>query len=397
MDDADAGAATQGTCGVVSTGNDCTLFVGTCAFGDTCNPNNNTNQGYDPCYYKVAGQNLRVRTGSTLICHSDGTNGYCSTPVEGEPCVDKCTQTPGDTRATGCIDFFEGGKRCMPSCKDDTECTGAAVYDQQNYNPQPVTNFCMNYGTASGCQPNLCFAEGVDQLDDPSVLYKPCADHPDTICVPQYTGDLSTIIGYCMATRKGATSTVGKLCDSLAGVESSATTCGPDAICLGGRCAAICDAAQLGGNDTPACGAGRTCISPQNVNLIADYQVGGCGISCDPFTDLEHSGCVNYCGGPPSRCEWIVGDSAGGPDAPPRGFCGAAIKTPIKVGKACTRTNYDIDPCEAGARCLLSSNGTSRTCVRLCDPTAEAGSPDSCPDDQTCNAFDPLKHAGYCR
>jgi hypothetical protein len=384
----DGGAkSVSGTCGLPATSTACTLYSSSCNVGDSCDPKSMTNQGYDPCYYGVVSQSLSPRS-PLLACNG----GFCTDPVQGQPCSLNCVQTAGDPRKTACLDFYDGSKLCMPSCASDTDCDGATAYDAQNYNPQPATNYCVNYGAASGCQPVLCFAEGQPQLSDPSVLYNPCAARPGTICVPQYTGSLSAIVGYCMAVRPNAPSTVGQVCNARAGREATLATCGRDAICLGGRCEAICDASQLGRSGTPKCDGSHTCISPQNVNLIADYQVGGCGDPCDPFADLEHSQCANYCGGPPTRCNWIVGDPVGNQ---PRGYCGAALEKPILVGQACQHDA--VDPCEPGARCLLGSDGVTRVCTHLCDPSVDSGNQDACPSGLSCTAFTPLKRSGYCQ
>ncbi len=381
----DCSASTH-TCAAPSHFTTCTLFSTSCALGDACDPSSAGNQGEDPCLYKAAQSGLAQRA-PTLACHG----GHCANPLEGEPCSSNCAQVAGDPRPIGCAAFYDGSSVCLPVCQTDADCTGATEYDSQSYNPPPITNFCMKYGSFSSCQPDLCFAEGQKGLDDPSVLYKPCQDRPDTLCLPQFAGSLSTVVGYCMAVRPKATATVGQPCDAHAGREATVAVCGADAVCLGGRCAAVCDASQLGAAGTPACSGADSCISTQNVNLVADYQVGGCGRACDPFSDLDHSGCANYCGGPAARCDWIVGDPAGGQ---PRGYCGAALEHPVPVGQPCSPAA--VDPCEAGARCLTGSDGVTRACTRLCDPTAKAGSPDACPTGSTCTAFDPLKHAGYC-
>ncbi len=390
---ADGGAPVDGgplgICTLPSTTHTCDLYQASCGAGDPCDPNSNTNQGYDPCYLKVSGNNLAYRT-TYLFCHGS----TCTDPVEGEPCTSRCIQTAGDSRTTACVDFYDGSKLCMPACSREADCRGASIYDPAVYTAQPLTNYCVNYGAAGGCQPELCFVEGSTMPDgDPSLLYKPCAGHPDSLCLPRYDGRVSQVVGFCTVVRPDAGSTVGQACDSYAGVEASAALCGPDATCLGGRCAGLCDASQLGGNGTPACSDGLSCQSPQGLDLVADYQFGGCGDGCDPFADLTHSGCADYCGGPKVRCNWIIGDPVAGVSP---GYCGAALETPIADGQPCSFTSTGIDPCVTGDYCLYSSATGSRFCTRLCNPTADAGSPDLCPGGQTCTAFTGFNHSGYC-
>ncbi len=378
-----------GVCTLAKTNLTCTLFSGSCTPGDSCNPNSSTNQGYDPCYLKVNASNQLGYRPQFLACRS----GFCAQPIDGDPCTGTCTQTVGDPRRTSCLTLYDTSKQCMPACANDSDCRGSSFYDGNLNNAQRVANFCVNYGTASGCQPLLCFAEGqTGPLGDTGALYKPCASHPDTLCLPRYVSGDSNIEGFCTPVRPDAGTTVGQTCDPRAGREATTANCGPDAICLGGRCAAICDASQLGRKGTPACSKDLTCISPQGLDLISDYQFGGCGDPCDPFADLAHSGCVNYCGGPPVRCTWIIGDEK--PSAP-RGYCAASIKPPIKVGKIC-KSGGAVEQCETGAYCLLSSDGVTRVCTRLCDPSEDAGTPDMCPNNLTCTAFAGFTRSGYC-
>ena len=381
----DAGTG-AGVCTITKTGTSCTLYTPNCGAGDGCNPSSSTNQGYDPCYLKVNGTNLADRT-SLLLCNG----GYCAQPNEGDPCSSTCTQTVGDPRRTSCLSFYDNSKLCMPACSTDADCHGASFYDGSQNNPQRVTNYCVNYGNGAGCQPLLCFVEGqAGPAGKVASLYKPCMGHPNTLCLPRFVGADSNIEGYCIAVKPGTAPTVGQVCDPRAGREALAANCGKDAVCLGGRCAAVCDASALGLNGTPGCSKDQTCISPQGLDLIADYQFGGCADGCDPFTDLEHSGCVNYCGGSGAVCNWIIGDPV--PNLP-RGYCGAALKQPIRIGQACS-TDTAVDQCEAGSYCLLG--GVRRTCTRLCDPTVDAGTPDACASGQSCTAFTRLPRSGYC-
>ena len=389
----DAGAADAGTvepvgvCTRPSTTATCTLLSQTCNPGDSCNPNSATNQGYDPCFYRVVQNRLSGRS-PVQVCEA----GRCGLPAQGDPCSQTCSQTPGDPRRTVCTAGYDNDPLCMPACTTDTDCRGANTYDSNLQNPQPITNLCVRYGNASACQPALCFVDGSPNFGNPNVLYKPCVGHPNTVCLPRFVGSNTALLGFCMAARPGGAPTVGQTCDPRAGVEATAATCGADATCLGGRCAAICDASQLGGAGTPACPSDQTCVSPQGLDLVTSYQFGGCADPCNPFTDLANSGCVNYCGGSSARCNWIIGDPKVGE---PRGVCGAAVKAPIPTGGECTRD--PLDPCESGNFCLLSSNGVTRTCTRLCDPIAVAGAPDACPTGQSCTAFASFTRSGYCR
>ncbi len=378
---------TPGLCGLTRTNVACTLFTAGCSAGDSCNPNSSTNQGYDPCFYKVVGQNLGYRP-QVLLC----SGGLCSQPEEGDSCSGTCTQTVGDPRKTSCLSFYDGKKKCMPACGSDSDCRGSTFYDSNLANRQRVTNYCLNYGGGAACQPALCFVEGqTTAVGDPAVLYKPCKDKPNTICLPRYVSSNSTILGFCSPVSASPEATAGQACDPRAGREATRANCGPGAVCLGARCAAICDAAALGRGGTPTCGQDKTCISPQGLDLISDYQFGGCADPCDPFADLEHSGCVNYCGGAPAHCNWIIGDPVVGL---PRGYCGAGMKVPVKVGQTCVEGA--VDQCEPGAYCLGSSTSATRTCTRLCDPTVDGGTPDACAAGQTCTAFASFKRSGYC-
>ncbi len=379
-------AETSGVCTLLRTNISCTLYTPGCGLGDTCNPSNSTNQGYDPCFYKVVGSSLGYRA-QVAICRG----GVCAPPAEGDSCKVGCAQTAGDPRKTTCLASYDGTGLCMPACASDADCRTSSFYDSRLSNAQRVTNFCVNYAGGAGCQPALCFMEGEAGMDNPAVLYKPCADHANTLCLPRYSGSDSNILGFCTAVTPSPAPTVGKACDPRAGREALNSLCGADAVCLGGRCAALCDAATLGRGGTPKCTKDKTCISPQGLDLISDYQFGGCGDPCDPFTDLEHSGCVNYCGGPSARCNWIVGDPQIGE---PKGYCGSANTISTRIGQACVMGA--IDPCEAGAYCLSSSSG-GRTCTRLCDPTVGAGTPSACPTGKTCTAFQGFKKSGYCR
>jgi len=383
----DAGpASTAGTCGVAVVQPECTVTDLMCSPGNPCNPNSSTNQGYDPCYFVAISGQLGYRS-PVMLCQ----NGYCNNPPQGDPCTQICLQTPDDPRATTCENYYDGSQLCLPACTTDTDCTGATAFDQQSYNPPLLTNYCVNNGGGSACQPLLCYNENNLVMQDASVLYKPCTGYPDTLCEPQFSGDDSAVIGYCTAVRPGATATVGQACDETAGREATTALCGADAICLGGRCAAICDASQNGGKGTPACPTSLTCISAQNVALTADYQVGGCSTPCDPFADAAHDECMNYCGGPPAKCHWIVGDPNPGE---PSGYCGAALTNPVAVGQPCTPAT--VDQCVAGAQCLLQSDGVTTLCTELCNVTAAAGSPDSCRNGVACTVIGNFTKAGAC-
>jgi hypothetical protein len=133
--------------------------------------------------------------------------------------------------------------------------------------------------------------------------------------------------------------------------------------------------------------------SQQGLDLIADYQKGGCADPCDPFADETHNGCANYCGGPKARCQWLIADPKPGL---PRGVCGAALQNPIATGQPCTKDGV-VDPCVAGAYCLTSSADGSHTCTKLCDPSPDAGPFDGCPNGQTCSGFNGLTRSGFCQ
>jgi hypothetical protein len=389
VDGGTADAGVSGKCGVVQTSVTCTISSGSCQVGDACDTEADVNQGYDPCFVGVTGNQLGYRS-VPRTCR----DGFCGLPGENEVCSNTCLQTAGDSRRTTCANVANGSKLCLPACATDAECRGAGIFDTGIYNPQPITNLCVNNGGGAACQPVVCYQEGEPGIEDPLVLYKPCQGHPGTRCLPRYFGDASSVVGVCMAVRNTTSPTVGEACDVVAGVEASSALCGPDAVCMGGRCAAICDAATLGiGGKTPTCTDPDTaCISLQGLDLISNYQVGGCGKGCHPFATLNESGCVSYCGGPPARCIWIVGDPPGGDQ--PRGYCGASVKDSIPTGQSCSRaTSSGI--CESGSRCLTEADGVTQTCTRLCDPVAVAGSRDACPSG-TCKAFNGLPRSGYC-
>ncbi len=380
---------TAGTCDVVKTAQTCILTSSSCSDGDSCDPEATVNEGYDPCYIGAQGQNLGYRA-TARLCKS----GFCAQPSLGDPCSGSCEQAVGDSRRTTCLRTADGSRVCLASCSFDNDCTGAMAFDNNNFNPPAITSLCVSNGGGKGCQPQVCYLDDDAKLGDPNVLYKPCFNHEDTMCLPRFYGDGTRVAGFCTASRSALISTVGKPCDMAAGREAKAAICGTDALCMGGRCAALCDAATLGTDGvTPGCtDPALTCISMQGLDLVSDYQVGGCNIACHPFAKLEDSGCVSFCGGPPTRCNWIVGDGAGNQ---PRGYCAAALKAPVAVGQSC-RVASASDPCESGARCMLADDGVSAVCKRLCDPMAIPGSRDACPTG-TCTAFDSLTRSGYCK
>lgn len=387
----DAGL-TVGTCARPPSTTTCIISRASCNAGDACDPESAVNGGYDPCFIASAGGSLGYRA-TALMC---GADGHCRVPVDGEPCTRPpgCLQTPGDPRPTACNRNADGELRCMPSCTTDSECQGSEFQDFGLNSPERLTNYCVRYGLGAGCQPKRCYEEGKGgAIGDVNNLYQPCANTPNSICLPRFVSAATNIVGFCAPVRQSTASTVGQACDARGGLESGNSYCGAGALCLGGRCAALCDAAALGTHGTPTCGADKLCVSPQGLDLISSYQFGGCTDPCHPFTTLEESGCVNACGGAKSRCYWLVGDPVVGQ---PRGYCGAAVREPIAVGRPCTKTS--VDPCESGAQCRLDANGTTRSCVKLCDPGADAGTPiNACPAGKRCTAFSSLTRSGYCQ
>lgn len=378
----------EGVCAMANTSATCDLYSATCAVGDRCQLAATNIGDLDPCSIKVQQQRPVSRT-PTLVC---GAAGRCRLPGAYEPCDSQCLQAAGDARRTICTRTVSGDRMCLPSCGGHDECDGSDTFDTQLWAPQPATNYCVNYGGGAACQPSLCYLDGSPSIGDPSVLYKPCDKlGTGSLCLPRYYGEGSSVIGLCTAVRPVSSSTVGQVCNVRAGNEPGQQTCGPDAICMGGVCAALCDASQLGGAGTPACTPDKTCVSPQGIDLIADYQYGGCVDPCNPLTDFAHSGCVDSCGGPPARCNWIIGDPKVGQAL---GYCGAALTQPLPIGAECTWGA--IDPCVSGSYCLGSSDGSTRRCTQLCSPQATAGAPDACPTGKRCTAFDPLTRVGYC-
>ena len=226
---------------------------------------------------------------------------------------------------------------------------------------------------------------------DPSLLYQPCAGHPNTVCVPQYYGSLSSVFGFCQAVAPTTASTVGNACDTAVGPAYPDLLCGKDSWCMGGVCSPICDVQAGGTNGIPGCPASQTCVSLQGVNLVSTYQVGGCDTPCDPWTaDPTQSGCTTFCGGPRAKCDWVFGDRITGQ---PLGYCAAQPKSPIGTGQDCSNAP---DGCMQGDQCLTNSSGQS-LCYRICDTAATAGTADSCPSGQSCKKlFSSLVHPGYC-
>ena len=364
----------------------CSTTSANCYPGDGCNPNRD--------YCNKGGALVCDPTANVCVPY-DTTYASCSHDAD-------CHAPAGASHPQVCAATVLFGDACAPGCTTDADCTGAMPIDQANYNPPNVSTFCdSNGGGALGCQQILCWvspdlqAQGIPT--DTSVLYKPCPGHPNSVCVPQYWGDVTDMVGFCQATQPGApASTVGQPCSNASSGLSSDVLCGPDATCLGGVCQAICDAAPYGeANGGPTCPASQTCISAQGLNLVSTWQVGGCGTPCDPWTaDETQSGCASFCGGPAARCDWIFGDPISGQ---PLGYCGKAPAAPAPEGGACTT---DAD-CAQGASCLGDGQGGAE-CVRICDLQAAAGTPDSCPSGQRCHGFTSssgaqvFQHAGYC-
>ncbi len=335
---------------------------------------------------KVVSNNLALR-GVYQYCD----NGQCSLPRINETCTQKCDQAPGDSRKTRCTLYLDGTARCEPTCISDAQCPSSGLFDQANANPPEMSTFCVNYGGLAACMPQLCFIPNQPPLDSPSLLYAPCQGYPNSLCLPQYIADASEVLGVCQSVRPGSAPTVGEPCDMTAGQGNQAGLCGADAICQGGVCQKICDAVQGGTANFPGCDPTQVCVPEQGVNLVAGYQVGACGNTCDPLADEANSGCTTFCGGPPSRCNLIFGDPSPGE---PYGYCASAASAPLPTGSACTQAL--IDPCETGSGCIGDGQGNFQ-CIKFCNGSAAAGSVDACPSGQHCNLFQGLNKLGYCQ
>ena len=384
------------TCNITSSG---------CYAGDPCDPNND---------YCAKGGSLKCDPTSRTCTPQAGIFGDCSSTAD-------CVQVGGN-QALSCSgntlfsvlfsDLYGSGSGsiCAPKCSSDSDCTTAIAIDSSNSNPPELSMLCDQSGGVPACQPVLCW-DGAATLDgsctdpnnssdpycgsgltsDPSKLYQPCTGHPNTICVPQYYGDLSTVFGFCQAVAPTTASTVGNACDPAVSAAYPDLLCGADSWCMGGVCSPLCDVQQGGSNNIPGCSASQTCVSLQGVNLVSTYQVGGCDTPCDPWTaDATKSGCTTFCGGPRAKCDWVFGDRIAGQAL---GYCAPEAKSPLGTGQNC---GNDPTGCVQGDECLTNNSGQS-LCYRICDTTAAAGTADSCPSGQTCGQlFSSLVHPGYC-
>lgn len=379
------GPPDQGTCQPQSASSaTCRFTSPTCNVGDSCN--------YQSDYCGKGG----------LVC--DEATSKCRSPGRGESCTSQCTQTAGARFPLGCGEIVPqvfDSKVCATQCGSDNDCEGATYFDGSNANPPPVSLYCTSgvRGAvgAKVCGPRLCYVgpvgnfPGIGAVSD---LYKACAGVPDSVCIPQYWGDISETVGFCQRIRPTSGATVGQACSVTAGHERPDLLCGADAICLGGVCRKMCDAVQGGEGGFPGCSGGLTCQSTQGVNLVSQYQVGGCSSPCNPWAPPAQSGCVNSCGGPAQRCEWLLDDPAAG--TAPQGYCGGASAAPIASGQACT-PGEGPDPCESGSLCLGASSGTGR-CRKLCDLQAARDPVNGCTGSQRCTAlFQNGTRAGFCQ
>ena len=332
----------------------------------------------------------------------------CQKPTRGSPCTPfyGCSQEPGDSHATICAGDFDGSSTCKPSCTSHADCQGATVTDLQSYNPQPQDNWCIDYGNVDlhgnslgpACVRGLCFYDAAppDSGLNAGALYGPCPGLPNSLCEPEYYATDTQEIGFCQSVQPSSgSSTVGQLCNPLAGRENPTAECGADAFCLGGICQPICDAVQPGVGNLPGCGSSLTCISPEGINLISKYQVGGCAVACDPYADAVNSGCTNFCGGPPSRCHFIFAD--GEQPGIAAGFCEAAVSAPIPAGQPCVLRPDGQETCESGAACFTTlPDAGGQTCLKLCLGRAHAGTPDACPGGAACSLLQTFTKTGVC-
>jgi hypothetical protein len=378
------GGADAGSCALPSGGRDggsiaCTGTSGACQLGDSCDPN------LDYC------------GSGGLVC--DPTRSVCGLPGLGAACTTSCAQTAGASQPVVCAaNEFASGGLCQTGCGADSDCLFATVADTNS--GLPVSQFCARSDPAgpAACQALVCYAPasgGSTGFGSTSDFYKPCAGHPDSLCVPTF--QFGEQLGMCQAVRHAATlavTTVGQVCSTQASGGLQDLLCGKDATCLGGRCAAICDVQQGGTGTLPGCSATQTCIATSQVDLTEAFQVGGCGIPCDPWTsDASKNGCpADFCNGPLSACEWIIGDRVG---SRPLGYCRAETASPLHEGDDCKARPGD---CATGLFCLSTNAArTAAACFRLCDATAAAGSPDACTAGKTCTAFNGFTHGGRCR
>ncbi len=398
----DAGTPTTvGTCGVVGTPPTCTLRSATCALGASCDPNSSANQGYDPCSLQYSGGSLYYRAAG-YACHS----GVCALPQLNDTCTAKCSETPGATNKTVCAELDVNSKVCAVSCTTDADCPGVFYPNGNLASAQrfgvishaPLTQWCVPHPELgkSVCQPRLCFEDAPDRNNE-GFLFKACADVPNSICLPHETSTLSdyfgssntsTVLGFCHAVRPGTAPTVGQACDERSGTEAPDRLCGPDALCAGGRCQALCDASQPGGY-FPACGPSQTCLNPYyGTDPLSGHQTGMCGVACDPFADEAHSGCTNFCGGPRARCQWQGLDKVPGP-----AHCVAMAAHPKPAGAPCTATGE----CGTGMICWSTANDNSNpVCTQLCSQAAAAGSADACRQGSCQPLYDGANRIGAC-
>ncbi len=336
-------ACVSGTCQQPSTSYVCNPNRG-CSVGDSCHPPDLTTTPPETDSCSVSG----------LACDA---NGFCRPPTLGDPCSDKvtCVGTAGSNAKVACVkDGTEG--RCAELCTSDADCPDA-------------TNFCVSVSGVSQkvCTFGLCYldvdkktADAYGISNDRAVLFKPCAGHPDMVCLPE--DQQGSTVGTCRQNNlnKGEGG-AGAPCKNIPSRTAPHLLCDAANICFGSSCMPICNAVS---DQEPSCKNGYSCLiaSPSPALTNKDV-VGTCSNRCNVYGDATTSGCNTFCGGPTSACSLYFADD-------PRGaFCVPAPTPGIAVGKACDPFAASGDKCAAGTVCTQGSASANYLCRKMCDPS----------------------------
>ncbi|MHB1847049.1 MAG: hypothetical protein ACYCWW_19680 [Deltaproteobacteria bacterium] len=361
------------SCGDACSGDECVL-------GSFCQDQATASGTVDPC------------ASAGLVC--DPNLQACRQPLEFETCLPggpACRPLLDSTVSLQCLsDRSNGLTLCVQPCAATADCatpyascqvggtdTAGNSYSVCSYNIVPPAGCTDYFGSC------------------------PAAGAADGLCVPIFQAGFGSF-GLCWqaATDGGA---LGDPCFVNA-TRATGGFCAAAGMCLGGVCAASCNAGTDGG---PTCGpqtltdggvgATQQCDPTQGQSgNAADY--GNCSVACD-FTSASGGGCVTTPEGTPEKC-FPMG-FYGLPDSV-TGMCLAAAPNPLPVGAVCNASALPadlFDPCIAGALCLGIPGQTSH-CDQLCNGVGQPGAP--CASGQTCTALSfgggalPT-HTGYCQ
>ncbi|HUB06939.1 MAG TPA: hypothetical protein VMB50_08060 [Myxococcales bacterium] len=355
-------------CGAPCSGFPCTL-------GTTCQPPS-ASGSTDPC--AAAG----------LVC--DPTYDVCRQPGEfdvcqpgGPPCLPIAGSTATDLM---CLPepalFGSGVDLCLQPCSPNDPASGTS----DCVDPLMICS-ALSQGAGDACSYDIA----IGSCPQGAAYFAPCnsAGIDDGFCLPfNYTGGSE---GVCVqGTLDGGLP--GDPC--LDGNRQNGGLCDPSSLCLGGICAAACNA---GTGLAPSCaqndgGVAIACV-PTEGQTGNPSDMGNCSPDCD-FTSASGGGCPDTAAAEKCVPEILItgADSAAG-------LCVAGAASPIPVGQACTASPDLVDPCAAGALCLGSPSLGGNLCVQLCNGVGSVGRA-PCGAGSTCAplglAIGNSAHVGYC-